>query len=130
MSEPIKLDLDALEQAATEIASGHGYAWSSQVVDDVMCVGCIDGDGNFADFIDVRISDYSGDEADDAKLADFLAMCRPAVVLELVRRLRLAESQRQGLLGLLNEAYGYTTAAVDLLPERIKAATAKIEAAT
>ncbi len=52
----------------------------------------------------------------------------PATELSSLRaRLEQAEKERDELLALLKEAYGYTTEATDLLPERIKAVIAKIE---
>lgn len=68
---------------------------------------------------------------------DIASGVKPGVdpVVQLVRRLerehtaettRLRERNAE-LLALLKEAYGYTTAATNLLPERIKAAIAKAE---
>ena len=50
-----------------------------------------------------------------------------AELATLRARLEQAEKERDELLALLKEAYGYTTEATDLLPERIKAVIAKIE---
>jgi hypothetical protein len=55
---------------------------------------------------------------DKIKNAAYIAAANPAAILELI-------AERDELLALLKEAYGYTTASTTLLPERIKAALAK-----
>ena len=86
-SKAVQIDLDALEQAALTATPG---PWKVSVT--VEQVG-----GDYKDIIPTSVSCssfcYGGrpDRVDDADLA-FIAAANPAVILELVRRLRAAEA--------------------------------------
>ncbi|HFP9201474.1 TPA: ead/Ea22-like family protein [Raoultella ornithinolytica] len=90
----------SLKAAAEPISSGYSRNWIVSHDDETCWVGANDDDGNLTPFIEVSIADWSGNKADNEKLARFIALCRPANVLTLVEALekanrRIAELERQ-----------------------------------
>ena len=87
------LDLDELERTATAVSgwSNCDKAWLDTSEDvAAAAVGAIDDDGAAYPVAIVDCDQYFA-PADSLKLAKFYASANPAVVLELVRRLREME---------------------------------------
>ncbi|HDX8968369.1 TPA: hypothetical protein RQO16_005464 [Klebsiella oxytoca] len=77
----------AMKAAAEPISSGYSRNWIVSHDDETCWVGANDDDGNLTPFIEVSIADWSGNKADNEKLARFIALCRPANVIALVEAL-------------------------------------------
>ena len=87
------IDLDALEAAALDAKgwSNCDKAWLDTSEDEpVDVVGHIDEEGNTYPVAVVDCGQYFHGQ-DSKKLAKFYAASNPAVVIELIRRLRAAE---------------------------------------
>lgn len=82
----------AMKAAAEPISSGYSRNWIVSHDDETCWVGANDDDGNLTPFIEVSISDWSGNKVDNEKLARFIALCRPANILALVEALEKAQS--------------------------------------
>ncbi|EPT3116034.1 ead/Ea22-like family protein [Klebsiella michiganensis] len=82
----------AMKAAAELITSGYSRKWIVSHDDETCWVGANDDDGNLTPFIEVSITDWSGNKADNETLARFIALCRPANVLALVEALEKAQS--------------------------------------
>lgn len=83
----------AMKAAAEPISSGYSRNWIVSHDDETCWVGANDDDGNLTPFIEVSIADWSGNKADNEKLARFIALCRPANVLALVEALEKAQQR-------------------------------------
>ena len=81
----------SLKATAEPISSGYLRNWIVSHDDETCWVGANDDDGNLTPFIEVSIADWSGNKADNEKLARFIALCRPANVLALVEALEKAQ---------------------------------------
>ena len=91
------IDLDALEAAALAAKgwSSCDKAWLDTSEDEpVDVVGHIDEEGNTYPVAVVDCGQYFHGQ-DSKKLAKFYAASNPAVVLELIRRLRAAEGVKK-----------------------------------
>lgn len=82
----------SLKATAEPISSGYLRNWIVSHDDETCWVGANDDDGNLTPFIEVSIADWSGNKADNEKLARFIALCRPANVLALVEALEKAQT--------------------------------------
>jgi hypothetical protein len=89
--------LEALKAIAEEIAPGYMQEWGFERNADTgfADVGVFNESGDWTPFIQVSISDYSGDSMHDAKLAEFLTLATPPVISELLAAL---EEKKQQLL--------------------------------
>lgn len=90
---------DSLENAARAIAEDYTASWTTEPTEDYdgVLVGSRNEDDAMHDFIRVYISDYSMEEGDDEKLAQYIALARPgniAAMFDLIRlqRRQLSES--------------------------------------
>lgn len=81
----------AMKAAAELITSGYSRKWIVSHDDETCWVGANDDDGNLTPFIEVSITDWSGNKDDNETLARFIALCRPANVLALVEALEKAQ---------------------------------------
>ena len=81
----------AMNAAAELITSGYSRKWIVSHDDETCWVGANDDDGNLTPFIEVSITDWSGNKDDNETLARFIALCRPANVLALVEALEKAQ---------------------------------------
>lgn len=80
-----------MKAAAEPISSGYLRNWIVFHDDETCWVGANDDDGNLTPFIEVSIADWSGNKADNEKLARFIALCRPANIIALVEALEKAQ---------------------------------------
>ena len=81
----------AMKAAAELITSGYSRKWIVSHDDETCWGGANDDDGNLTPFIEVSITDWSGNKDDNETLARFIALCRPANVLALVEALEKAQ---------------------------------------
>lgn len=81
-----------MKAAAEPISSGYLRNWIVFHDDETCWVGANDDDGNLTPFIEVSIADWSGNKADNEKLARFIALCRPANIIALVEALEKAQT--------------------------------------
>lgn len=95
----LKDEHDALENAARAIAGNYTASWATEPTEDCdgVLIGSRNADDVMHDFIRVYISDYSMEEGDDDKLAQYIALARPgniAAMFDLIRlqRRQLSES--------------------------------------
>ncbi|HHT0123780.1 TPA: ead/Ea22-like family protein [Raoultella planticola] len=89
----------AMKAAAELITSGYSRKWIVSHDDETCWVGANDDDGNLTPFIEVSITDWSGNKADNETLARFIALCRPANVLALVEALEKAQTKNELVAG-------------------------------
>lgn len=94
----------AMKAAAELITSGYSRKWIASHYDETCWVGANDDDGNLNPFIEVSITDWSGNKADNETLARFIALCRPANVLALVEALEKAQAQSSKWLEAYHKA--------------------------
>ena len=94
----------AMKAAAELITSGYSRKWIASHDDETCWVGANDDDGNLNPFIEVSITDWSGNKADNETLARFIALCRPANVLALVEALEKAQAQSSKWLEAYHKA--------------------------
>ncbi|EOG2010636.1 hypothetical protein ACK5EC_005182 [Klebsiella oxytoca] len=94
----------AMKAAAEPISSGYSRNWIVSHDDETCWVGANDDDGNLTPFIEVSIADWSGNKADNEKLARFIALCRPANVLALVEALEKAQAKNALVAGGIEAA--------------------------
>ncbi|MFV8904571.1 hypothetical protein ABQ333_04865 [Serratia fonticola] len=80
---------EALKALADEIAPGYRQKWGCEdgINDDSISVGTYNDDGDICPFIEVSISDWSGNDDDNEKLAKFITLANPPVVSELLAAL-------------------------------------------
>lgn len=83
----------SLKATAEPISSGYLRNWIVSHDDETCWVGANDDEGNLTPFIEVSIADWSGNKADNEKLAQFIALYRPANVLALVEALEKAQQR-------------------------------------
>lgn len=78
--------IQALKAAAQLIAHGYQQEWGTERDEDgeSTWVGTYDHDGVLCPFIDVSISEWSGEDGDDTRLADFIAKANPVAILSLL----------------------------------------------
>lgn len=87
-------DIAALREAAELIAHGYKQRWGCEANEDTgfVGIGTFDHDGELCPFIEVSVSNWSDDDGDDERLAEFLTLANPVAILAL---LDLLEAERQ-----------------------------------
>jgi hypothetical protein len=87
-------DIKALRDAAALIAHGYKQRWGCETNEDTgfVGIGTFDHDGELCPFIEVSVSNWSDDDGDDERLAEFLTLANPVAILALLDRL---EAERQ-----------------------------------
>lgn len=91
--------IQALKAAAELIAHGYQQEWGFEGNCNSVYVGTYDHDGVLCPFIDVSISEWSGEDGDDTRLADFISKANPVAILYLLAeheadKALIAEQQR------------------------------------
>ncbi|HAT2207085.1 TPA: hypothetical protein I8271_004655 [Kluyvera intermedia] len=118
--------IQALKAAAQLIAHGYQQEWGTERDEDgeSTWVGTYDHDGVLCPFIDVSISEWSGEDGDDARLADFIAKANPVAILAMLAE-RDADKKRIAEL-----EHNHRVHAARLLAERgqLKDRIAELEA--
>lgn len=111
-------DIKALREAATLIAHGYKQRWGCETNEDTgfVGVGTFDPDGDLCPFIEVSVSNWSDDDGDDERLAEFLTLANPVAILAILDQLE-AERQRADSL---SELYHATEKAVFKIAKTIK----------
>jgi hypothetical protein len=88
-------DIKALRDSAALIAHGYKQRWGCETNEDTgfVGIGTFDHDGELCPFIEVSVSNWSDDDGDDERLAEFLTLANPVAILALLDQLE-AERQR------------------------------------
>jgi len=85
-------DTNKLKELAEKLAPAYQEPWESHRHSaSAVTVGAVNEDGEYNDFIDVRISDYSAFDEHDDELGEWIAAANPQAILELIERLEKAE---------------------------------------
>lgn len=90
---------EPLLNLAKALAPGYQGKWAAEQREGYVAVGVVNEDDEFCDFIEVTISDYSLDDEDDMKLAEFLCAANPVAVLALAERYAAVSGFARGALG-------------------------------
>ncbi|WP_324710450.1 hypothetical protein [Pseudomonas citronellolis] len=86
-------DLTKLKELAEKLAPAYRDPWESHRHSaSAVTVGAVNESGEYNDFLDVRISDYSDFDEHDDELAEWIAAANPQAILELIERLERAEA--------------------------------------
>ncbi|WNJ77805.1 ead/Ea22-like family protein [Cedecea neteri] len=95
MNKQLEALIAEMKAAAQLISDGYRREW--QAIHDpengVASLGCLDDDGELSSFVEVSISNYSGDDKHDAELADYFVKAHPANVLALIAALEQAQQR-------------------------------------
>ncbi|EPC4901895.1 ead/Ea22-like family protein [Pseudomonas aeruginosa] len=91
------MDTNKLKELAEKLAPAYQRPWESHRHSaSAVTVGAVDEDGEYCDFIDVRISDYSAFDEHDDELGQWVAAANPKTVLALLDEI---DRLRQGMKG-------------------------------
>ncbi len=78
-------DTNKLKDLAEKLAPAYQQPWESHRHSaSAVTVGAVGEDGEYSDFIDVRISDYSAFDEHDDELGQWIAAANPKTVLALL----------------------------------------------
>lgn len=78
-------DTKNLKELAEKLAPAYQQPWESHRHSaSAVTVGAVGEDGEYSDFIDVRISDYSAFDEHDDELGQWIAAANPQVILGLI----------------------------------------------
>lgn len=90
-------DTKNLKELAEKLAPAYQQPWESHRHSaSAVTVGAVGEDGEYSDFIDVRISDYSAFDEHDDELGQWIAAANPQAILKLIAEV---ERLRIGLKG-------------------------------
>ncbi|HCE8379565.1 ead/Ea22-like family protein [Pseudomonas aeruginosa] len=79
------MDTNKLKELAEKLAPAYQQPWESHRHSaSAVTVGAVGEDGEYSDFIDVRISDYSAFDEHDDELGQWIAAATPKTVLALL----------------------------------------------
>ncbi len=79
------MDTNKLKELAEKLAPAYQEPWESHRHSaSAVTVGAVGEDGEYSDFIDVRISDYSAFDEHDDELGQWIAAANPKTVLALL----------------------------------------------
>lgn len=79
------MDTNKLKELAEKLAPAYQQPWESHRHSaSAVTVGAVGEDGEYSDFIDVRISDYSAFDEDDDELGQWVAAANPKTILALL----------------------------------------------
>lgn len=91
------MDTNKLKELAEKLAPAYQQPWESHRHSaSAVTVGAVGEDGEYSDFIDVRISDYSAFDEHDDELGQWIAAANPQAILKLIAEV---ERLRIGLKG-------------------------------
>lgn len=78
-------DTKNLKELAEKLAPAYQQPWESHRHSaSAVTVGAVGEDGEYSDFIDVRISDYSAFDEHDDELGQWIAAANPQAILKLI----------------------------------------------
>ncbi|MDI2516722.1 ead/Ea22-like family protein [Pseudomonas aeruginosa] len=79
------MDTNKLKELAEKLAPAYQQPWESHRHSaSAVTVGAVGEDGEYSDFIDVRISDYSAFDEHDDELGQWIAAANPKAILALL----------------------------------------------
>ncbi len=79
------MDTNKLKELAEKLAPAYQEPWESHRHSaSAVTVGAVGEDGEYSDFIDVRISDYSAFDEHDDELGQWIAAANPQAILGLI----------------------------------------------
>lgn len=99
-------DTNKLKDLAEKLAPAYQQPWESHRHSaSAVTVGAVGEDGEYSDFIDVRISDYSAFDEHDDELGQWIAAANPQAILGLIADLEEARNgmEYQPIMRLKNE---------------------------
>lgn len=102
MTNQLEALIAEMKAAVQLIAGGYKSEWCSHhdIENNRTRLGCLDDDGQLSEFVEVSISDYSGNDRHDIELADFYVKANPANVLALIAALEHEMSMRKQNLSI------------------------------
>ncbi|MFU7278736.1 hypothetical protein ACM75F_24565 [Pseudomonas aeruginosa] len=88
------MDTNKLKELAEKLAPAYQRPWESHRHSaSAVTVGAVDEDGEYCDFIDVRISDYSAFDEHDDELGQWIAAANPQAILGLIDEVERLEAE-------------------------------------
>ncbi|HFH3746091.1 TPA: ead/Ea22-like family protein [Pseudomonas aeruginosa] len=95
-----------LKELAEKLAPAYQQPWESHRHSaSAVTVGAVGEDGEYSDFIDVRISDYSAFDEHDDELGQWIAAANPKTVLALLDENDRLKAENDALRKFSAEAY-------------------------
>ncbi|HDP3259482.1 TPA: ead/Ea22-like family protein [Pseudomonas aeruginosa] len=96
------MDTNKLKELAEKLAPAYQQPWESHRHSaSAVTVGAVGEDGEYSDFIDVRISDYSAFDEHDDELGQWIAAATPKTVLALLDDIDRLKAENDALRGAL-----------------------------
>ncbi|HHX6878170.1 TPA: ead/Ea22-like family protein [Pseudomonas aeruginosa] len=96
------MDTNKLKDLAEKLAPAYQEPWESHRHSaSAVTVGAVGEDGEYSDFIDVRISDYSAFDEHDDELGQWIAAATPKTVLALLDEIDRLKAENEELRGAL-----------------------------
>ncbi|HHF0887595.1 TPA: hypothetical protein ACPILO_005535 [Pseudomonas aeruginosa] len=87
-------DTNKLKDLAEKLAPAYQEPWESHRHSaSAVTVGAVGEDGEYSDFIDVRISDYSAFDEHDDELGQWIAAANPQAILGLIDEVERLEEE-------------------------------------
>ncbi|MGU2021578.1 ead/Ea22-like family protein [Pseudomonas aeruginosa] len=87
-------DTNKLKELAEKLAPAYQQPWESHRHSaSAVTVGAVGEDGEYSDFIDVRISDYSAFDEHDDELGQWIAAANPQAILGLIAEVERLRSR-------------------------------------
>ncbi|RPS02991.1 hypothetical protein IPC1031_24530 [Pseudomonas aeruginosa] len=97
------MDTNKLKELAEKLAPAYQQPWESHRHSaSAVTVGAVGEDGEYSDFIDVRISDYSAFDEHDDELGQWIAAATPKTVLALLDEIDRLKAENESLLDELS----------------------------
>ncbi|NPZ11884.1 hypothetical protein DZ958_015065 [Pseudomonas aeruginosa] len=96
------MDTNKLKDLAEKLAPAYQEPWESHRHSaSAVTVGAVGEDGEYSDFIDVRISDYSAFDEHDDELGQWIAAVNPKTILALLDEIDRLKAENEALRGAL-----------------------------
>lgn len=97
-------DTKKLKEMAEKLAPVYQDPWESHRHSaSAVTVGTVGEDGEYSDFIDVRISNYSAFDEHDDELGQWIAAANPKTVLALLDEIDRLKAENEALRGALEQ---------------------------
>ncbi|MFO6103422.1 ead/Ea22-like family protein [Pseudomonas aeruginosa] len=98
------MDTNKLKELAEKLAPAYQRPWESHRHSaSAVTVGAVGEDGEYSDFIDVRISDYSAFDEHDDELGQWIAAANPQVILALLDEIDRLKAENEELRGAVEQ---------------------------
>ncbi|HEJ1690943.1 hypothetical protein [Pseudomonas aeruginosa] len=117
-------DTNKLKELAEKLAPAYQQPWESHRHSaSAVTVGAVGEDGEYSDFIDVRISDYSAFDEHDDELGQWIAAANPQAILGLIDEVERLEEELSQCASAPPAPTTWTlqTAAMSAFPSRLGA---------